>query len=246
MMKKLALFLLAALLLLPGSAAAGDCLGSHKENGVTVTVPDTPPLRIMIDGTVREFTLKQAFAFHGHECPGMTTAFLALRYALNILFGDEIPRADDILIIGRSPAGGIRDLIDLIMKGDNPALKTWAPAGMRNDQSRFTYTIMRKSTAELLEISLKKELLPTDFTLLKQKQKKKESTPEEDRRLHDQMKNMIIGFPAKPATELFGTPEPRKVLLWGSVEKGEMDRHIRAMRMEQKKQLRRQAEEAKK
>ncbi len=242
MKKSVLLFVL--FLVLPGSIWAGDCLSCHRENGVEVQVPETPPLRIMADDGLHELTLKQAFRFHGHECPGMTTAFVAFRYGLKLLFGDEIPRRDDLLIISRSPAGGIKDLIDLLMKGDNTARKTWAPDGMRNDQSRFDFTILRKSTSELLEISLKPGLLPADFSRLKRKQKKNLSSPEEDERLHNYVKDMILGFPGKDGAELFGAPQLRKVLIWGAVEEGEMDRHIRKMRLDKKTKIRRESGKA--
>mgnify|MGYP000098597048 CR=1 FL=1 len=242
MMKKNLVFLIAASLFLPGLLWAGDCLECHQKNGVTIVVPEIPPLRIMAGTTVYEFTLEQAFAFHGHECPGLTTAFLALGHGLKRLFGEEIPRRDDILIISRSPAGGIKDLIDLLMKGDNPALKTWAPDGMLNDQSRFHFTLMRKSTSELLDIRLNPGLLPEDFTRLKQKQKKQQSSREEDERLHGYIKSMILDFPRKSDSELFGNPQPRKVMLWGDVDKGEMDRRIRKLRLENKAQMRRESE----
>jgi hypothetical protein len=239
--KKIIIFLLVAVFLLPELVLAGDCLSCHQENGVTVRVPETPPLRFMVGDTIHELTLEQAFKFHGHECPGMTTSFLAFRYGLKILFGDEIPRRDDLLIIGHSPAGGIKDLIDLIMKGDNTALKTWAPDGMKNDQMRFNFILVRKSTSEMLEIGLKPGIFPEDFFRLKKKQKENRSTPEEDDQLHEIIKRVITVFPTLPVSELFGNPRARKILLWGDVGEGEMDRHIRKMRLDKKAKLRRQA-----
>ncbi|MBN2792794.1 MAG: hypothetical protein JXQ81_09835 [Desulfuromonadales bacterium] len=240
-MKKLTVLFLAVVVLSSVPVWAGDCLSCHQENGVTVRVSETPPLRFMVGDTLHELTLEQAFMFHGHECPGMTTTFLAFRYGLKILFGDEIPQSDDLLIVSRSPAGGIKDLIDLIMKGDNTALKSWAPDGMKNDQSRFDFILIRKSTAEMVEMGLKPGLFPEDFFRLKNKQKQQQSTPEEDDQLHEIIKRIITVFPTQPESELFGAPRPGKILLWGDVGEGEMDRHIRKMRQDKKAELRRQA-----
>ncbi len=223
--------------LMPGHALADGCLQCHVKNSVTVRAPQTTPIKIMSDGNEHQITLTQGFKFHGHECPGMTTAFVAIRHGIKLLFGETVPDRNDLLITSITPAGGVKDMIDLIMKGDSPSDKTWAPPGMKPDIQGFVFTMIRKSTSELVEIKLKPSLFPDDFYLLKQKQKSKKSTAEEDQRLHDTMKNIIMDFPVRPAEELFGTPKPRKVILWGTVQDGEMDRHIRKMRqLEKQKQ----------
>jgi hypothetical protein len=225
-------------LLLPGHALADDCLSCHAKNGVTVRVPQTEPIRIMADGKEHQINLAQGFKFHGHECPGMTTAFVAIRHGIKLLFGDTLPDRNDLLITSVTPAGGVKDMIDLIMKGDSPSDRTWAPPGMKPDIHGFMFTLIRKSTSEIVEIKLKPTLFPDDFYQLKQKQKSKKSTAEEDQRLHGYIKNMILTFPSRPAKELFGTPKPYKVILWGTVQDGEMDRHIRKLRqIEKQKQL---------
>ncbi len=221
-----------------GAALADDCMSCHAKNSVTIRVPQTAPIRIMADGKEQQITLAQGFKFHGHECPGMTTAFVAIRHGIKLLFKDTIPDRNDLLITAITPAGGVKDMIDLVMKGSSPSDKTWAPSGMKPDIQGFVFTLMRKSTSQAVEVRLKPSLFPDDFYQLKQKQKGKKSTTEEDQRLHDYIKNIILGFPAKPAEELFGTPKPYKVILWGTIQDGEMDRHIRKMRqIEKQKQL---------
>ncbi len=225
-------------ILLPGNALADDCMQCHAKNGVTVRVPQTAPIRIMADGKEHQITLAQGFKFHGHECPGMTTAFVAIRHGIKLLFGNTVPDRNDLLITSITPAGGVKDMIDLIMKGDSPSDRTWAPHGMKPDIQGFVFTLIRKSTSEGVEVRLKPALFPDDFYLLKQKQKEKTTTPEENERVHNTMKNIILGFPSKPAEELFGTAKPRKVILWGTLQEGEMDRHIRKMRqIEKQKQF---------
>lgn len=224
--------------LLPDHALADGCLECHAKKGVTVRVPQTDPIRIKADGKEHEINLAQGFKFHGHECPGMTTAFTAIHYGIKLLFPDTVPDRNDLLITSVTPAGGVKDMIDLIMKGDSPSDRTWAPPTMQPDIQGFVFTLIRKSTSEIVEIRLKPSFFPDDFYLLKQKQKNKESTPEEDQRIHNTMKNIILGFPVLPVEELFGTPKPRKVILWGTVQDGEMDRHIRKLRQaEKQKQL---------
>lgn len=220
--------------LLPGHALADGCLECHAKNGVTVRVPQTDPIRIKADGKEHEISLAQGFKFHGHECPGMTTAFTAIRYGIKLLFPDTVPDRNDLLITSVTPAGGVKDMIDLIMKGDSPSDRTWAPPGMKPDIQGFVFTLIRKSTSEAIEIRLKPLLFPADFYRLKQKQKEKKSTPEEDQRLHGYIKNMILTFPIRPTEELFGNPKPYKIILWGTIHEGEMDRHIRKMRQTEK------------
>ncbi len=223
--------------LVPGLAMADGCLQCHAKNGVSVRVPQTDPIRIMADGKEQQITLAQGFKFHGHECPGMTTAFVAIRHGIKLLFHDTVPDRNDLLITSITPAGGVKDMIDLVMKGDSPSDRTWAVPGMKPDINGFVFTLIRKSTSEVVEIKLKPSLFPDDFYLLKQKQKDKKATPEEIHRIHSTMKNIILGFPVRPEEELFGSPKPRKILLWGTVQDGEMDRHIRKMRQVEKKKL---------
>jgi len=220
-----------------GYALADDCISCHAKNSVTIRLPQTAPIRIMADGKEHQVTLAQGFKFHGHECPGMTTAFVAIRHGIKLLFHDAVPDRNDLLITSVTPAGGVKDMIDLIMKGDSPSDKTWAPPGMKPDVQGFVFTLVRKSTSEAVEVRLRPSLFPDNFYQLKQKQKEKKSTPEEDQRLHDYIKNMILTFPSRPAEELFGTPKPYKLILWGTIQDGEMDRHIRKMRQAEKKKL---------
>lgn len=214
--------------------ADGDCARCHQDNNITVRVPDTEPITILADGKEQTITLDRAFQFHGHECPGMTTTFLAIRYGVKLLFQDEMLDRNDFLLTSISPAGGIKDMIDLVMKGDNHADRTWPPDGMKNDQDRFTFTMVRKSTSEAVDIRLEPELMPADFFKL-QKKKGKNITQEEWWKLHEIKKDIILGFPLKSDEELFGKPEPYKVLLWGSVLPGEMDQHLRQQRIKKRK-----------
>lgn len=225
---------------LPGLALAGDCRQCHEQQGVEVKLPPTAPLRLQQATGERRIELADLFAFHGHECPGATTGFLALRHGLELLFPGELARPEDVLVISRTSAGGIKDLIDLVMKGDKPAARSWPPVGLGNGPDRFSFVLIRKSTSEMLEIALRPEALPQGFMALKQQQKQGGLTPEGEQRLHDATKQMILEFPTRSAQELFGTPRPRKIMLWGTVAAAEQDRHVWQQRQQAKQQKARQ------
>jgi formylmethanofuran dehydrogenase subunit E len=230
------------LLVLSCSAWAGDCARCHAEQKVKVTVPDSAPVELATDDGIRRISLEDAFNFHGHECPGITTAFIGFRYGLKLLFPDELPRPDDILIVSRTSAGGIKDMIDLIMKGANPATRSWPPVGLGNGKDRFDFIMIRKSTSELLALNLRREVIPADFFTLKQKQKQDALQPDEEQRLHDIIKQMILEFPLMAEEKLFGTPQAQKIMLWGTVAPREQDRHIWKQRQEEKKRLKARGE----
>ncbi len=221
----------------PNFVYSNDCLSCHNKNGVKVTVPATEPIKIWVDGKLQTIKLEDAFKFHGHECPSMTTAFLAIRYGISLLFKDHVPERDDLMIIARTPTGGIKDLIDLVMKGDNPNKKTWPPPGMKNDQNKFTFNIVRKSTSETVEIKLKPTYLHADFIYLQKKQKDNNLTQKEQDLLHGYIKNMIKEFPLKTDEELFGNPESYKVIFWGTIDTGEMERNAKKLRQEKQKKI---------
>lgn len=232
------LFLLAACPLAARPAlAAGDCNTCHQQHGVTPRIPLAAPIVIAVDGARQEIALEDAFRFHGHECPGATTAFLAVRYGIGILFSGETPARDDLMIVSRTSAQGPKDLIDLVMKGNSHARRTWPPVGMEKTQGNFTFTVIRKSTCEAVDLRLREGVWPADYFLLKKKEKAGVISHDEWNRLHGHTKEIITGFPARPPEELFGKPEPYKLILWGTLQPGELDRNIKRMRQEQKKKL---------
>lgn len=81
---------------------------------------------------------------------------------------------------------------------------------------------------------LRPGLFPEDFFRLKKKKKQDGISADEEQQIHDTLKQVITGFPLKSGEELFGQAKPYKILLWGSVQPGEMDRHIRGMRREER------------
>ncbi len=232
MFRVISLFIvICAFICAPGSDAFGHgCADCHTKEGVAVKIPSTEPIKLIVDGKETNIGIKDAFKFHGHECPGVTTTFLAIRYGLELLYPDSIPKRDDLLILSGHKARGPIDLIDFVMKGDRQKDRTWPIKGLKKSADAFEFTIIRKSRLMAVKVKLKPEMWPEDFFQLKRKQKQKKITNEEWDRLHDHMKNIILNFPKKPAVELFGAPKPYKTLIWGTIATSEVDDIIKTIR----------------
>ncbi|NLT21549.1 MAG: hypothetical protein GXX82_00720 [Syntrophorhabdus sp.] len=228
------LFLFVAGCLLPVVALADNCMECHHKQGVKAKELSAGPIRTIVDGKERTITLDRVFKYHGDRCPGAIIAYRATQYGIEILFPGEIPERDDLLIVSRTPAGGVRDFIDFFMKGDNPLQKTPVPVGMEKAREGFAFTITRKSTCETVEVQLNQALFPEDFFSLKKKVQEKTITPDQWKRFHGHMKNMVLGFSGKPATEMFGKPRPYKIMTWGTIGPGEQDRNVQKMRQKEK------------
>lgn len=190
MFNKLYLTLAVSLLLAPASSLLGsDCATCHAAEGVRESIPVPEPIAIKTEGKIRTISLSDAFRFHGHPCPGLTTTFRALQYGLLLLFGKEVPEQKDIAVVTRAPVSGGLDLLDLVMVGENRATKTSPPKGMRASRDAFIYTLYRKSTSTAVDIQLKPEHFPKDFFDYKKKQSEKKLSPEEWQVLHNYMGN---------------------------------------------------------
>lgn len=214
---------------------AGSCLECHQKYGVTVKVPTPPPIKIMVDGKEDLIGLDRAFQFHGHECAGIAIAYRAVQYGIKLLFPHEIPKRDDLMVTTRIPASGVRDFLDLFMKGDRGAEKAVPPAGMEKSRDGFVFTMLRKSTCDAVEIRLNPERFPTDFFVLNEKKMGDKITLKEWDKLHGYLKTLILEVPVQSDEELFGTPRPYKVIVWGTLKPGELDKNIRKARQEEKK-----------
>jgi hypothetical protein len=192
-----------------------------------------PPLTFIQEGNPRELRLCDFFDYHGNACPGGTVGFMALKYGMELLYGDEIPHVDDLLIVSRSP-GGPLDLYDMLFKGDNPEHRTWPPAGMKTGENNFVFFFLRKSTLDFVQISLNPGLWPSDWFELRDKHKSGDITEAEKKKRSQNRKYVIEEFPLKSFQELFGTPRVHKFIAWGMLEPGEMDRRISKQRRQAK------------
>jgi hypothetical protein len=218
MCKKLWVSLTTLLLLAPASIVFADgCTECHAKKGVEESIPSIAPIKISEDGVTRSITLSDAFRFHGHSCPGVTIAFRSLQYGILLLFGEETPEKNDLVIYSKTPTRGSLDMLDLAMIGEKRTKGTTAPEGMKASRENFSYTLYRKSTSTAVEIQLIPAQFPKDFFELKKKQSAQKLTSEEWDTLHDYMKTIILTFPQKSFESLFGNPKPYKTITWGSL-----------------------------
>jgi hypothetical protein len=206
----------------------------HHKQGVKARELSARPIRMIVDGNERIITLDKVFKYHGDQCPGAIIAYRAAQYGIELLFPNEIPERNDLLIVSRTPAGGVRDFIDFLMKADNPLQKAPVPVGMEKARDGFAFSVTRKSTCETVEVQLDQALFPEDFFSLKKKVQEKSITEDQWKRFHAHMKNMVVGFSARPAEEMFGKPRPYKMMLWGTIGPGEQDRNVQKMRQKEK------------
>ncbi len=207
--------------------------GAWSVSAGTRTYPasaeNLPPVTIIKEGRELTIRLTDVYDFHGNACPGATMAFQALRYGLELLYGQETPDLADLVIISRS-AGGPMDLFDLLMKGKDKSRRTWPPAGMVMDADNFTFQFLRKSTMQTVTVRLQDGLWPEDWFELRAEHKAGTITDEQKKKRTKDRQRVIRTFPGKPLTELFGTPQVDTVVVWGQILPGEIDRHIRDQR----------------
>jgi len=190
---------------------------------------EVPPVTVIQEGQERTIRLTDVYDFHGNACPGATMAFQALRYGLELLYDEETPAVDDLVIISRS-AGGPMDLFDLLMKGGDKSKRTWPPAGMVMAADNFAFQFLCKSTMQTVTVRLQDGLWPEDWFELRAGHKAGTLTDEQKQKRTKDRQRVVRTFPGKPLTELFGTPQVNTVVVWGQVLPGEIDRHIRDQR----------------
>ena len=218
MIKNMAIPVILFLLLLNSPLLwANECAKCHMKKNVKQTVFQTDPIQLIADGKPRTITLSDAFDYHGHSCPGVTSTFLAVRYGIKLLFGGDAPDQEDLVIFSRTPSPGTMDMIDFLMINKKGKIKTPAPKGMKSGRDKFFYTIYSKSRAMAVDIQLKPEHYPEDFFKIKKKKANNTISEDERQTLHDYMKDMILAFPSMTMEELFGKPEPYMVITWGNL-----------------------------
>lgn len=202
---------------------------SNTDSEYPEVVKRLPPIQVIEAGQMRNITLSDAFDFHGNACPGATMAFMAVRYGLELLYGDDIPELEDLVFISKAP-GGPMDLMDLIVKGDDPSRRTWPPVGITSAAKNFSFQFIRKSTMEMVTVRLRDGLWPDDWFELRDKHRQGVITEAEKEKRHRDREYVILNYPQKSFQELFGTPEVHKFVAWGHIEKGEIDQRIRKLR----------------
>lgn len=175
------------------------------------SVMNNPPINVIRNGEMVKVKLTDVYDFHGDACPGATMAYRAFQYGIQLLFGDEIPEVNDLIVISRAP-GGPKDVFDLVIKGNDPSKRSMLPDGIIRKVENFEFQFLRNSTMEAVIISLKESMWPDDWFELREKNRAGTITEtEKEKRLRDR-KNVINTFPEKSFTELFGEPEVYKFI----------------------------------
>jgi formylmethanofuran dehydrogenase subunit E len=220
MLKRISIIpILFCLLICSSSLQGNECARCHIEKGVKESPPTTDPILIKTDGKTRSISLADAFAYHGHSCPGVTTTFRAIQYGIKLLYGNSLPEQEDLVVFSRTSTRGSRDMLDLLLMNQKGAENTVIPEDMKSGRDNFFYTFYSKSTATAVDIQLKPENFPEDFFRLKKKQAAQKLPSEEWDTLHNYMKNIILTFQTMPFEELFRKPEPYKVITWGEISR---------------------------
>lgn len=182
------------------------------------------PIKVLRDGEVRTLHLKDA-----GRCAGVHISFLAVRYGLDLLYGDEVPEVTDLLVFTTTPGGPI-DLLDKVLRGGGANDRTWPAPDMAADPDNFALMFVRKSTLQMVEVRLQPGLWPADWFALREKNKAGTLTDGERQRFAAHRKLLTEDYPQRSFEELFGRPEVLTFAAWGQLERGEMDRHSRTMR----------------
>ncbi len=163
--------------------------------------------------------------------------FMAMKYGLELLYGNEVPDLDDLIVVNRAP-GGPMDLFDLIMKGNDTSQRTWPPAGMASGAESFVFQFFRKSNMQTVTFGLKDGLWPGDWFELRAKHKDGTITDEEEEKRQQDRQKVVREFPGKSFAELFGKPPVHTFVAWGHMEPGELDRLMREQRRQAREQKR--------
>ncbi len=217
------------------AVVAGAWNVSANNKPYPASVMDLPPVTVVQAGQERLIRLTDVYDFHGNACPGATMAFQALRYGLELLYGEETPELEDLVIISSS-AGGPLDLFDLFMKGEDKSKRTWPPPGITMEVENFNFQFLRKSTMKAVTIKLQDKLWPADWFELKSKHKNGTITEAEQKKRKKDRKKVISEFSGRSFVDLFGKPEIYTFIGWGHILPGEFDRHIRDLRHESRRQ----------
>jgi hypothetical protein len=212
------------LLLLLSICLIVSSAGADLDMGKDYQVPDIPPIKVMEDGKEVVITLKDAFEYHDHPCPGVCVGFRALTHAIELLWGDAVPERGDLVVFSRGPMHGVLDIFTLVTYGD---LKAEAdaitqatpdpsiPKGMTAGRDKFRFAIIRKSTGDAVDIKLKGDLFPKDFFSLRKKIKSEKASDAEKKQMNAYKRKMVRTFPTMPAAKLFEKPVRYQVIMWG-------------------------------
>jgi len=162
------------------------------------------------DGNEIEITIDGAKDNHGQLCPGVISAFRQTQIGIKQLWGTDIPKRDDIKIISHfkdakapvtkgAPMKGRYDTFIYILNNT----KNLEIMDCKGGIDCFKTTIIKKSTGEKFNISLKEDVIPNGFFELKKKMMRKNITPEEMNELKVKWEKFRDDLLTKTNHELF-------------------------------------------
>lgn len=213
----LALLTLASL---PAEASCGGCKSSLPAE----VAAKIAPITVLREGKPEALALSDAGG-----CAGIALCFMAVRYGLDLLYGQEIPDLDDLVVFTANP-GSTMDLLDKVLRGAGANNRTWPAPGMIATPDNFAFHLVRKSTMQMVEVRLKDGLWPADWFELREKGKKGTLSETEKQKLSQNRQLLAGDYPRRSFVELFGEPQVQTFAAWGHLERGETDRRVRDLR----------------
>jgi len=189
--------------------------------------------------------IEEEFAGADGKCPCTSCAFRAVLLGISMIWGDEIPKRDDIKIISYLPTPGSCHCFQYITgtgpkidpvpktKGEfhiilpngteitNKNMENLRKYGVNINIDNWKFIIYRKSTGEYFIVDVKDDLFPDDFFELRRKVKygiPAAATEEEVDRFRSEWEEVRNAFLTKPDWELFeGIEAPKKDVTSGIV-----------------------------
>lgn len=189
--------------------------------------------------------IEEEFAGVDGKCPCTSCAFRVALLGISKIWGDEIPKRDDIKIISNLSTPGSCQCFQYITgtghkieptpktKGEfhiilpngteitNKSIKNLKKNGVNTNIDNWKFNISRKSTGEYFIVDVKDDVFPDDFFELRRKVKygtPEAATEEEVDRFRSEWEEVRNAFLTKPDWELFeGIEEPKEDVTSGII-----------------------------
>ena len=151
---------------------------SHMQGASEPHEFELKPIILIDNGNEIEITLDNIKDYHGDLCPGVVTVFRQTQIGIKQLWGGDIPERDDIKIVshfknaeapvikGKSMKGRYDTFVYILNNTDNLEIRD-----CEGGVDCFKTTIIRKSTNEEFNITLKDNVSPDGFFELMKKVK---------------------------------------------------------------------------
>lgn len=172
------------------------------------------PIILEDAGEKVEISIDDIGKYHGHLCPCSGMAFRAAKFSISELWGDEIPKREDLKIISHLPTVGSADCFSYLT-GTGPAVphqvegefdlilpdgtevtdfspKNLKPISKDMNIDNWNFVIVRKSTGERFEVQLKKDIFPKRFFKLRKMVKFTKTVTDEEKKEFKSLWNKIL------------------------------------------------------